>query len=119
LGGCTGVLGDFTVGGSGGEDSGPTVDGNLPPPTDASSHPDTNPPPPVDAGTDGGQTDAAEAGPPPTPGKAGLDLTTGGTYSKSAKFSMWAAVGESPGGNTVSKSASFKLQGGVVAGTQP
>jgi hypothetical protein len=64
---------------------------------------------------------APEAAPPPPlppPGKPGLDLTAGGNFSSTANYSLIGAVGESPGGNLVSSSTQYTLQGGVIAGTQ-
>jgi hypothetical protein len=122
--GCSAILGDFT-------ESNESPDGGTPP-EDASAadggHPldahgtadapgqvdapmaDAPPPPPVDGGIDA---------PPPVTGKPGTDLTAGGIIGSSAHFKLYGALGESPGGNIVySKSASFTLHGGVIAGTQ-
>ena len=57
--------------------------------------------------------------PPPPAGKPGFDAVVGGTYGKSASFTLIATIGESPGGNNVGKSPSFVLKGGVIAVTQP
>jgi hypothetical protein len=51
----------------------------------------------------------------PRPGKPGLDLTAGGSVSTSPKYRLVGALGESPGGNVVGKSAAYTLYGGVVA----
>ncbi len=56
--------------------------------------------------------------PPPLASKPGLDITAGGTYSASASYSLIGAVGESPGGNNVSKSQHYALKAGVIAATQ-
>jgi hypothetical protein len=49
------------------------------------------------------------------PGKPGLDLTAGGNVSTSPKYRLVGALGESPGGNVVGRSASYTLYGGLVA----
>ena len=113
---CSQLLGDFTTGsgGDGGDDGGPDVT--------------------IDHGSSGGDSSGgdvvgndspngdgggeAEAGPPPVPGKPGYDTVTGGSWSKSTNFSLVGAIGESPGGNTVGKSANYTLNGGVIAVTQ-
>jgi hypothetical protein len=117
--GCTGVLGDFTIG-----DGGSTTDG---PGADVVGAMDSGH---GDAKADGGTTDSpADApldalvdapidAPPPVPGKPGLDITAGGNWSKSTSYKLIGAVGESPGNNALSTSTSYKLHGGVVAITQ-
>ena len=84
-----------------GDDGGPGIDANVA----DTNVPDTNLP---DTST-----------PPPPPSKPGYDLTAGGTYGKSASFTLIATVGESPGGNNVGKSSHFTLKAGVIAVTQP
>jgi hypothetical protein len=115
--GCSAILGDFQIGDDGGpsgDDGGMDVtldhkggegggDGNGGDVVTDSS------------GDDGGD---AEAGPPPVPGKPGYDTVTGGSFSKSTNYSMVGAVGESPGSNTIGKSANYVLQGGVIAVSQ-
>jgi hypothetical protein len=79
-----------------------------------------------DASADAAEEEAAppplpEAAPPPplpTPGKPGFDLTAGGSYSTNGQYTLVGAVGEAPGGNNVSSSADYTLQGGVIAVTQ-
>jgi hypothetical protein len=49
------------------------------------------------------------------PSKSQFALTSGGTVSRSPRYRLVSALGESPGGNVVGKSTSFTLFGGVVA----
>jgi len=117
--GCTGLLGDFGAGGgtfdggitgSGGSDSGALL-------TDAGdgSTPSKDAAPPDDAAGDG-QTDGAQ---PPPPGKPGFDVTAGGNASTSTNYMLIGAVAEAPGANIIiGTSPSYKLRGGVIAGTQ-
>ncbi len=96
-----------------GEDAGPSGDVNVP---DTAIDEDTGP------GRDVNIPDANGPDtftPPPPPSKPGFDLTAGGTYGKSASFSLIAVVGESPGGDNVGTSANFTLKAGVIAVTQP
>jgi hypothetical protein len=87
------------------------------PPTDA--QPDTSPGADADAGSKPDSADArVDTGPPPTPAKAGFDLTAGGAASRSTNYFLVGAVGESPGWNGVSLSTSYTLHGGVVGSTQ-
>jgi hypothetical protein len=51
-------------------------------------------------------------------GKQAFDLTAGGNVSKSPSYKLVGAVGESPGGNGMSKSTSYTVRGGVVSETQ-
>jgi hypothetical protein len=51
-------------------------------------------------------------------GKPGLDLTAAGNISTSSRYKLVGAVGESPGGNVVGKSARYTLYGGVIAATR-
>jgi hypothetical protein len=117
--GCTGILGDFSIGDAGGatDAPGPDVTGTM----DSGQG---------DAKGDAGTMDSAADSPldalvdagvdvaPPVPGKPGLDITAGGNWSKSTSYKLIGAVGESPGNNTLSTSTSYKLHGGVVAITQ-
>jgi hypothetical protein len=81
--------------------------------------PDSPPGADADAGGKGDSSDAhVETGPPPTPAKAGFDLTAGGAASRSTNYLLVGAVGESPGWNGVSVSSSYTLHGGVVGSTQ-
>jgi hypothetical protein len=118
--GCTSVLGDFSVGppnpnaDSGADSSGEDASSN-----DASSNDSSS--------TDGGRGDSAidakgdgmsDAGPPVgPPGVPGFGLSAGAAVMKSANYKVYAVLGESPGGNTVSKSASYTLHGGVIGTT--
>jgi hypothetical protein len=115
---CTQVLGDFTTGDDGGpsgDDGGMdvTVDhkGNGEGSVDGNSDVATD-----STGDDGGGD--AEGGPPPVPGKPGYDTVAGGSFSKSTNYSLFGAVGESPGSNTIGKSANYVLNGGVIAVSQ-
>lgn len=74
---------------------------------------------PYDGNTQDAGSEEAPPPPPPVAGKPGMDITAAGTYGKSSKYALVAAVGESPGGNSVGKSSKFTLQAGVVAVTQP
>jgi hypothetical protein len=85
-----------------------TRDGSLPPP------------PPGDGGgedvaqpEDAPQDHGIDA-PPPSNGKAGQDVTAGGTWGKSTNYKMVAAAGESPGGNNVGSSTHYVLKAGVI-----
>ena len=127
IGGCVGSEATFSPGDAASTDSGSltgkvdggSVDSGKPPgdgaaSLDATADSRTNPDSSANA-------DAADAGPPPPPpvrGKAGLDVTAGGSVSKSTSFKLVGAVGESPGGNGIAKSSSYTLKGGVIAGTQ-
>ena len=51
-------------------------------------------------------------------GRQGFDLTAGGNVSKSPSYKLVGAVGESPGGNKMSKSTSYTVRGGVIFETQ-
>jgi len=122
-GGCTGLLGDFgagppgdsgitsdvgTPGSSGGDIGGPPIDGGDAARSDAT--------PPDGASGDGSQTDGP---PPPPPGKPGFDITSGGNASTSTNYTLIGAVAEAPGANIIiGTSPSYKLRGGVIAGTQ-
>jgi hypothetical protein len=128
--GCASILGDFGIG-EGPSDGG---DGGIPPVTD-SGNPDTGGNveggPGKDGGGDATLTDSGEmdgggdatpdvlstpdVGPPGNPGVA---ITAGGTYSKSAHYTVIGALGESPGGNTTAQSQNYKLQSGVIGATQ-
>jgi hypothetical protein len=73
------------------------------------------------SGLDAADGDAGDGGSgpqPAVPGKPGFALTAGGNVSTSRSYKLVGAVGEAPGGNTIGKSPSYILQGGVVAGTQ-
>jgi hypothetical protein len=97
-------------------DSGHLTDGGIHDansPTDGTVADGTMPP------MDGSPVDVGADVPPPPPGKPGMDLTAGGTYGKSGQYSLVAAVGESPGGNTVGKTSKYTLKAGVIAVTQP
>jgi hypothetical protein len=56
--------------------------------------------------------------PPPPPGKPGIAIVAGGTRMSSPKYKAVIATGESPGGNGMMSSPSFKFHGGVVGTTQ-
>jgi hypothetical protein len=92
---------DATPSDDGGDGGGPGIDVEVP----DTNVPDTNVP---DTYT-----------PPPPAAKPGYDITAGGTYGKSARFTLIATVGESPGGNNVGKSSHFVLKAGVIPVTQP
>ena len=121
--GCSAILGDFDVSNQNPDASNP-VDGGHP---DTTVHVDA---PGVDApGVDSNGVDSPMAvdasvdspidAPPPVTGKPGTDLTAGGLIGSSAHFKVYAALGESPGGNIIdSSSANYKIHGGVIAGTQ-
>jgi hypothetical protein len=47
-----------------------------------------------------------------------MSIVSGGTRMASPKYKALVAAGESPGGNGVLSSPSFKLHGGVVGTTQ-
>lgn len=51
---------------------------------------------------------------PTRPSKSRVELVAGGGMSRSAKYTLIGALGESPGGNVLGKSASYSLYGGVV-----
>jgi len=51
---------------------------------------------------------------PVRPGKPGFDLTAGGSVSRSPRYKLVGALGESPGGNVVGGATSYTLYGGVV-----
>ena len=113
--GCTTVLGDFSIEDqTGSAEAGPTLDaadrdvGSVSPGHDASA----------DGGT--ARDAAADIGPPDVgpPGAPGFGLSAGAAIMKSAKFKVYAVLGESPGGNTVSKSASYTMHGGVIGATK-
>lgn len=73
----------------------------------------------MDAGADATMDGEAGAPPPPVAGKAGTDLTAAGIVSKTSRYTIINAVGESPGGNVLlSRSPHYEIHGGVVAGTQ-
>lgn len=113
--GCTAVLGDFSVGqpnstaDSGGDDVSSSDDGGQ-----GDSAVDAN------ADADAGDDGSVDAGPPDVgpPGVPGFGLSAGAAVMKSANFKVYAVLGESPGGNTVSKSASYTLHGGVIGATK-
>ena len=115
---CSAILGDFS--------ESQILDDGGTPPTPDSSTPDTFvPPPPDDGGGDtappaDGGVDAPKDGPIEVgpPGRPGFALTGGGTVSASAGFKVFAAVGESPGGNITAASPSYKIQSGVIGATQ-
>jgi len=133
--GCASILGDFGIG-EGPSDGG---DGGNPPVID-SGNPDTGGNveggPGKDAGGDATTQDSGgpdgegpdggfdampdvfstpDVGPPGNPGVA---ITAGGTYSKSAHYTVIGALGESPGGNLTAQSQNYKLQSGVIGATQ-
>jgi hypothetical protein len=121
--GCSAILGDFDVSNEA-PDANMPVDGghpDSPNTTDANNHVDAQG---VDAMADVPESvdapvDSPADVPPPVKGKPGTDLTAGGVITSSAHFKMYAAMGESPGGNIIiSKSANFVVHGGVIAGTQ-
>jgi hypothetical protein len=64
---------------------------------------------------DGGDSAARSVG---VQGRQGFDLTAGGNVSKSPSYKLVGAVGESPGGNRMSKSTSYTVRGGVISETQ-
>lgn len=126
--GCSAILGDFSIGQSDASaDSGPLTtedsgtmtgdgmvqgdSGNEDSATEDSSVPEDSGP--VDSGFDAPPN--LDAGPPGNPGTA---LTAAGSYSKSANYQAFTALGDSPGGNLSASSPSFKLQSGVVGATQ-
>jgi hypothetical protein len=127
--GCSAILGDFSIGqpdasadsgpgttedsgtmtgdgmvqvDSGNEDSA-TEDSSAPPEDSGFDAPPDTYQPPIDAG------------PPGSPGTA---LTAAGVYATSTHYAVFAAVGESPGGNLTSSSANYELQSGVIGATQ-
>lgn len=115
---CSAIFGDFS-------ESQILDDGGLPPTPDASTIDNFVPPPTDDGGTDSepptdGGVDAPKDGPIEVgpPGKPGFALTGGGTVSASANFKVFAAVGESPGGNITAASPQYKMQSGVIGATQ-
>jgi hypothetical protein len=103
---CTSIIGSFTEGTT---DGGPTKEAGGE--TDA-KHEDApeDAPPPTDSSGDSTKPSVAA--------NTGSALTAGGGYSTSANYKLVGAVGQSPGGNMSSGSASFKLQGGVIGATQ-
>jgi hypothetical protein len=126
--GCTSILGDFNSNGSssGGHDGGgPDAitgggggdAGDASP--DAMAMSDDASPDVVEV-TDGGMEGEAAPPPPPPPppGKPGFDLTSGGNVSTSTHYKLVGALGEAPGGYTLSTSTTYKFRGGVVAETQ-
>jgi hypothetical protein len=87
--------------------------------TDGSPQMGTDGSVPVDAAkpTDGSASDrfvARDALAAPS----GHSLVPGGTSSASASYFMIQSAGQSPGGNTVRKSASYRMVGGLVGATQ-
>jgi hypothetical protein len=129
--GCGAILGDFSNGtpDGGGEDSGMpgegdsgmimTGDGQVQVDGSTDATADTAVPPGEDSGGYDAPIDTyqppIDAGPPGNPGTA---LTAGGVNAKSAHYAVFAALGESPGGNLTSSSANYKLQSGVIGATQ-
>jgi hypothetical protein len=123
--GCTSILGQISVGEQGGADSGESPDGSNSDageggtPMEASAGD-------ADAG-DSGRSDsgphdsgAHDSGPPDVgpPGAPGYGLSAGASVMTSAGFKIYGVLGESPGGNTVSKSGSYTLRGGVIGATK-
>ncbi len=54
------------------------------------------------------------------PGRFGMATVTGGGFARCPKYSVWLAVGESPGGNgEVLANEKYSFVGGVVITTQP
>jgi hypothetical protein len=103
-GGCTSIIGSFS--------EGPGSDGGGG--TDA-KHEDAS----KDASEDAPPSDApGDSTSPSVTGNTASGLTAGGAYSTSANYKLVGSVGQAPGGNTSSGSASFKLQGGVIGATQ-
>jgi hypothetical protein len=94
------------------------TDASIPPGTDASISPgDASKPTDGSKATDGSVSDAfvahdALAAP------SGHALVPGGTSAESTSYFMIQSAGQSPGGNTVRKSASYKMVGGLVGATQ-
>jgi hypothetical protein len=48
------------------------------------------------------------------PSRPRVDLVAGGGVSRSPKYTLVGALGESPGGNAPGQSTSYSLYGGVV-----
>ena len=65
-------------------------------------------------GGDGGNGGGA------TTGRPGMALVTGGGLCKSASYTAWFTMGESPGGNgKMQTSTSYQHMSGLIATTQP
>lgn len=127
---CTSILGDFSVRTPGGADSGESTDASNFDAADDSTPLEASAGGDADAGSSGrpdsgphdsGPFDSGppDAGPPDVgpPGAPGFGLSAGAAVMTSAGFKLYGVLGESPGGNTVSKSASYTLRGGVIGAT--
>ena len=87
------------------EDAATSSDGSTP--SDASG---------VDSSSDdGGPGVIIVVGPPGSPGQ---DIVTGGVVATSASYTLYATMGESPGGNGVMSSANYTMIGGLLGTTQ-
>ncbi len=75
---------------------------------------------PGGGGTGGGSGGAGGGGGAAPAGRPGMALVSGGGLCKSANYTVWFAMGESPGGNgKTATSTNYLHIGGVIATTQP
>ncbi|MCA9596696.1 MAG: hypothetical protein KC776_25440 [Myxococcales bacterium] len=51
-------------------------------------------------------------------GHSGMAMLSGGTVMSSTNYKLVLSTGQSPGGNGVMTSTSYRLQGGIVGATQ-
>lgn len=74
---------------------------------------------------DSAESDDAEPGEdgsayraPPPPGPPGQDIVTAGVVASSPNFTLYATIGEGPGGNGTMSSTHYTLIGGLLGTTQ-
>jgi hypothetical protein len=80
----------------------------------------------VAVGNDSGGSDDAQPGEdatgplvvPPPPGPPGQDIVTGGVVASSPNYTLYATMGEGPGGNGTMSSTHYTLIGGLLGTTQ-
>lgn len=143
--GCTSIIGGFSEGPPEGTDSGQDSGGMDVVTHPDTGHPDSGHP---DTGKDTGTqdvsndivvtdspgdagdvvtgdvvvtdapTDAPTDSPATVTANTATAIVSGGAYSTSTNYTLFGAVGQSPGGNAASTSTNFQLQGGVIGATQ-